>query len=139
ASNLGGEVSDRRGVALHKRDWTPDRDLGIAQEQIAPRAGLRHDNLAVVRVAAPFTEAAPQEITGLYVLVDSSASRALGYAAQVDRLAELVAGLRDGAGGSTPLGIAAFDQEVVPLYEGTAGGFGPEALQRLRSRRAIRV
>ena len=132
ASNLGGEVSDRRMVELHKRDWTPDRDLEIGQDQVASRSGLRHGNLAVVRVSAP-VETVSQEITGLYVLVDSSASRALGYAAQVRRLGELIAGLR----GGTPVGIAAFDQEVVPIFEGTAGEFGPEEERRLADRRPL--
>jgi tetratricopeptide (TPR) repeat protein len=136
ASNLGGEAHDRRVVELHKRDWTPDRDLEIAQDRVAERAGLRQGNLAVVRVAAP-VESVPQEIAGLYVLVDSSASRALGYATQVRRVAELVAGLRDGAGGATPLGIAAFDQEVVPIFEGRAGDFGEAEMARLRSRRPL--
>lgn len=136
ASNLGGEVSDRRVIELHKRSWTPDRDLQIGQERVAERAGLRRDNLAVVRVA-PSLEAAPQEITGLYVLVDSSASRALGYATQVRRLAELLGGLRDGAGGSVPVAVAAFDQEVVPIFEGTASGFGPEQVKALGDRRPL--
>ena len=85
ASNLGGEVSDRRVIELHKRDWTPDRDFEIGQVDAAGtagRAGLRHANLAVVRVAPP-VEPEPQEIGGLYVLIDSSASRALGWATQV--------------------------------------------------------
>jgi tetratricopeptide (TPR) repeat protein len=143
ASNLGGEVSDRRVVELHKRDWTPDRDFEIGQDRVAGRAGLRslrHGNLAVVRVAAPVETpgaAMPEEIAGLFVLVDSSASRALGYAAQVRRLSELIAGLRDGAGGSTPLGVAAFDQEVAPMFEGRADGFGPADVQRLLDRRAL--
>lgn len=139
ASNLGGEMSDRRMVELHKRDWTPDRDLEIGQNQVASRTGLRHGNLAVVRVSAP-VEPMPQEmqeIAGLYVLVDSSASRALGYETQVRRLGELIAGLRDGAGSSTPLGIAAFDQEVVPVYEGTAGGYGKAEARRLAGRRPL--
>jgi hypothetical protein len=136
ASNLGGEVSDRRLVELHKRAWTPDRDFEIGQDRLAGRAGLRHGNLAVARVAAP-VEPEPQEIAGLYVLVDSSASRALGYASQLRRLDELVGGLRDGAGGSTPLGVAAFDQEVIPIFEGTAGGFGKEELARLEARRPL--
>jgi tetratricopeptide (TPR) repeat protein len=139
ASNLGGEVSDRRVVELHRRDWTPDRDFEIGQDRAAGsggRAGLRHGNLAVVRVAAP-VEAVPQEIAGLYVLIDSSASRALGYAAQVRRLAEVIGGLRDGAGGATPLGIAAFDQEVVPIFEGEASGFGAAEARRLATRRPL--
>ena len=136
ASNLGGEVRDRRVVELHKRDWTPDQDLEIGQDRVANRSGLRQGNLAVVRVSAP-VERIPQEIAGLYVLVDSSASRALGYATQVRRVADLVAGLRGGAGGSTPLGIAAFDQEVVPIFEGRAGDFGEAEMARLRSRRPL--
>ena len=136
ASNLGGEVHDRRVVELHKRDWTPDRDLEIGQDRVANRAGLRQGNLAVVRVSAP-VETVPQEIAGLYILVDSSASRALGYATQVRRVADLVAGLRGGAGGATPLGIAAFDQEVVPIFEGRAGDFGEAETARLRSRRPL--
>jgi tetratricopeptide (TPR) repeat protein len=132
ASNLGGEVSDRRMVELHKRDWTPDRDLILGQDQVAARTGLRHGNLAVVRVAAP-VETVPQEISGLYVLVDSSASRALGYADQVRRLGELIVSL----GGSIPVGIAAFDQEVVPIFEGTAGGYGQAEERRLGARRPL--
>lgn len=136
SSNLGGEVSDRRMVELHKRNWTPDRDLRVGQDQVGSRAGLRHDNLAVVRVSAP-VEAVPQEISGLYVLVDSSASRALGYADQVRRVAELAGGLRHGAGATTPLGIAAFDQEVVSIFEGEAGGFGEAEARRLAARRPL--
>jgi tetratricopeptide (TPR) repeat protein len=136
ASNLGGEVSERRVVELHKQDWTPDRDFEIGQDRVAGRAGLRNGNLVVTRVSAP-VEAVPQEISGLYVLVDSSASRALGYATQVSRLSELVAGLRDGAGASTPVGVAAFDQEVVAVFEGPASGFGETEIRSLADRRPL--
>lgn len=136
ASNLGGEVNDRRMVQLHKQAWTPDRDFEIGQDRVASRTGLRHANLAVVRVA-PVVDAAPQEIEGLYVLVDSSASRALGHATQVRRISELISGLREGAGGATPLGVAAFDQEVVSIFEGRAGGFGEAEVRRLEGRRAL--
>lgn len=136
ASNLGGEIRDRRVIEFHKQSWTPDRDFEIAQDRVGSRAGLRHENLSVVRISAP-VEAVPQEISGLYVLVDSSASRALGYKTQVRRLAELAAGLRDGAGGNTPLGVAAFDQEVVSIFEGPARGFGKAEIERLGNRRPL--
>ncbi len=137
ASNLGGEVSDRRVVELHKQDWTPDRDFTIAPDSSGgSRAALRQGNLAVARIAAPVA-AEPQEIAGLYVLIDSSASRALGYAAQVRRLGQLISGLRQGSGGATPVGVAAFDQEVVPVFEGPASRFGEEEMQRLRDRRPL--
>ncbi|MFL6235801.1 MAG: VIT domain-containing protein [Thermoanaerobaculia bacterium] len=136
SSNLGGEVSERRVVELHKENWTPDRDFEIGQDRVAGRSGLRNGNLAVARVTAP-VEAVPQEISGLYVLIDSSASRALGYATQVRRLNELIAGLRDGAGGGTPVGVAAFDQEVVSIFEGPASGFGEREVQALTDRRPL--
>ena len=135
-SNLGGEASDRRMVELHKRDWTPDRDFEIGQERVAGRDGLRHANLAVVRVAAPVEEVR-QEVGGLYVLIDSSASRALGYRQQVRRLAELIGGLEAEGGGGRRLGIAAFDQEVAPIYDGELGGFGAAAARRLLERRPL--
>ncbi|HEY2292735.1 MAG TPA: VIT domain-containing protein [Thermoanaerobaculia bacterium] len=136
SSNLGGEVSERRVVELHKQAWTPDRDFEIGQDRVASRAGLRHDNLVVARVAAP-VEAVPQEITGLYVLIDSSASRALGYATQIRAVSDLIAGLRDGAGAATPVGVAAFDQEVVSIFEGPASGFGETEAQALADRRPL--
>jgi len=136
ASNLGGAVSDRRMVELHKRDWTPDRDFEVGQERLGGRDGLRHANLAVVRVAAPVEEAR-QEVDGLYVLIDSSASRALGYREQVRRLAELIGGLGDAGGGGMRLGIAAFDQEVAPIYDGDLGGFGAAEARRLLERRPL--
>lgn len=135
-SSLGGEVREKRLIELHKRDWTPDRDFTVGQDLLSSRGGLRHENLLVVRVTPPVASE-PQPVDGLYVLVDSSASRALGYAAQVDRIAELVSGLRGGAGEATPLALAAFDQEVVPIFAGTAGDFGDSELARLRARRPL--
>jgi hypothetical protein len=136
ASSLGGEVSDRRVVELHKRAWTPDRDFEVGQESFQRRDGLRHDNLAVVRVAAP-VEAVRQEVGGLYVLVDSSASRALGYGEQVRRLAELIDGLRQQGDPARRLGVAAFDQEVAPIFEGQLGEIGAADVRRLLSRRPL--
>ncbi len=136
ASSLGGEIRDRRMVELHRRGWTPDRDFEIAQDQASGRAGLRHGNLAMVRIVPP-VEAAPQEIAGLYVLVDSSASRALGWAEQVRRVGDLAAALRDGAGGAASLGVAVFDQEVEAVYEGPASGFGEAERARLAARRPL--
>jgi hypothetical protein len=136
ADDLGGTLSERQVFELHKSGWTPDRDVAVDQDRLAARSGLRHGNLAVVRVAAPVA-AEPQEIAGLYVLVDSSAARVLGWAAQTRRLGELLAGLRDGAGGATPLGVAAFDQEVVSVYEGPIDGFGAAGMRRLAGRRPL--
>jgi len=132
ASNLGGSASDRRVIRLHKEDWTPTQDFEVAQDYAGERAGLRSDNLVVVRVA-PAVESAPQEISGLYVLFDSSASRALGFASQLALLERLLGELS----AATPVGVAAFDQEVTPIYDGPAGGFGERPLRRLRDHQAL--
>lgn len=119
-SNLGGNVRERRVLSLVKSSWTPNADFEIRQSEVAERQGLRHENLTLVRVAAP-VETELQEIDSLYVLVDSSASRALGFEHQLALLRELLAGLSDGAGPRTPVAVAAFDQTVHPIFEGTAG------------------
>ena len=134
ASNLGGTASDRRVIELRKTAWTPTQDFEVPQDARAD--ALRHENLVAVRVA-PEVEVAPQEIDGLVVLVDSSASRALGWSAQVELVASLLAGLRDGAGLATPVTVAAFDQAVTPIYEGTAAGFDERRLRRLREHGAL--
>jgi hypothetical protein len=136
ASNLGGEVTERRVVALERTAWTPDRDLVVPQDRVARRAGLRSGNLALLRLAAP-VDVAPQEIAGLYVLVDSSASRALGWPQQVRRVGQIAAALAAGAGADAPLGVAAFDQVVGPIHEGRAGDFGAREVVRLGQRRPL--
>ena len=109
-------------MELHKPAWTPTRDFEVAQHA-AGRSGLRHDNLVVVRLA-PRVSTEPQEVDGLYVLVDSSASRALGYAAQVTFLEKLLAGLRDE--------LAGLDPEIADLAEkGSAKATEREVLRVL--------
>lgn len=136
SSSLGGTVSERRIVELHKSDWTPDRDFELPQSEGVKRRGLRHENLVALRVA-PEIETADQEIEGLFLLVDSSASRALGYDEQIDRVASLVAGLAEGSGPRTPVAVAAFDQVVTPIYDGTAAGFGEQHVRALQEHRAL--
>lgn len=136
ASNLGGTSSERRMVELRRHDWRPDRDFEVAQEMAGERSGLRHGNLVVARVAPPVAETA-QKIRGLYVLVDSSASRALGFERQARLAGDLLEGLREGSRGEAQVGLAAFDQEVAPIFEGRSSGLDAAALARLRERRAL--
>jgi tetratricopeptide (TPR) repeat protein len=141
ASSLGGSVRERRVISLVKQGWTPNADFEVLQSEVGARRGLRHDNLAVVRVAAP-VDSELQEIDSLYVLVDSSVSRALGFEGQIALLRQLLAGLRDGAGPRTPVAVAAFDQAVHPVFAGTAGeigadGTGDDTWGRLRGLGAL--
>ncbi|MBM4320950.1 MAG: hypothetical protein FJ125_13605, partial [Deltaproteobacteria bacterium] len=135
-SSLGGELLTHQVIEVSKTGWVPDRDFEVAQVRAADRLGLRNDNLVVARVT-PVLGTAPEEIGSLYVLVDTSASRALGHAEQVELVGRLIDGLRNGAGPATPLGVACFDQELYPVFTGKAGDFGEGELRKLRERRPL--
>lgn len=127
----------KRAFTFSQRDFVPDRDfllpLGAAGKE--PR-GLRHENMALARVA-PVTEDKPDPVKDLLVLLDTSASRALDLPAQVERLAALVEGLRASAGADMPLAVACFDQELEPIYVGPAGKFGQGEMDAILRRRAL--
>ena len=120
---MGGTRFVSETVELHKQRVQPDADFVVPLPAIAqqPQAGLRNEELVLARIT-PVAEGAPDPITeqtGLLVLFDTSASRALGYDKQVARTAEILAAL----GGATRMKLVAFDQEVAEIYEGTIAGF----------------
>ena len=135
-SSLGGRVARNEVVEVDRKDFTPDRDFEIPVKQ--PRLGLRSDNLVVARVA-PLGAAASTEklhaVSSLLMLVDTSASRALGFADQIGKVQALVGDLakRD----DPSLSVLAFDQFVEPIFTGKASGFGESAAKKLRERRAL--
>ena len=136
ASSLGGSTSVAEHVQVSRRAWTPDRDFELEQAGVAERLGLRHDNLVVARVT-PVLGGEADELDSLFVLLDTSASRALGFDRQVSRVARLIAGLAAGAGPDTPVAVACFDQGADLVYEGTAGGFGEQQRRAILERRAL--
>jgi Vault protein inter-alpha-trypsin domain len=133
--SLGATSASWQVVEVRKSQWRPDADFEVPPTGPA-RDGLRHENLAVVRVV-PGLPVAPDEIGSLLVLIDASASRALGFARQVALVEELAAALARGAGPQVPLAVACFDQAVEVVYEGQAGGFDRAAAARLGGRRAF--
>jgi hypothetical protein len=72
-------------------------------------------------------DAAPDRPADLVVLVDSSASRALGFPAQVERLEVLLRQLAATLGADLPLRVACFDQEVADIFTRDAGRLRGEA------------
>jgi tetratricopeptide (TPR) repeat protein len=135
ASSLGGQRAQTEIVTVDRHGEIPDRDFDVPLP--AHRGlGLRHENLVVARVR-PLDTALPAEaIDSLAILVDTSASRALGFEDQVKQLAEIVTGLH-GKAGDPAITVAAFDQAVEVVYQGRASGFGAAALQKLRDRRPL--
>ena len=136
-TSLGGVTLTQQVVKVEKENYKPDRDFVVQQPAGAP-AGLRYEALAVARIA-PLGQGGvkAQPIAGLVVLVDSSASRAAGYASQIERLGVLLRELRTAQGEAVKLQVAAFDQTIGRVYEGTLGGFGKAQLDKLLSRRAL--
>ncbi|HVV52903.1 MAG TPA: VIT and VWA domain-containing protein, partial [Polyangia bacterium] len=128
---LNGKAETR----LERHDVVPDRDFELGHRVPGGRLGLRDGNLVVARVV-PFTgAAASEELTDLQVLVDTSASRALGLADEAAALERLLAEL--GRHGDPAVTVAAFDQDVVPLWRGRAAGAAGVVGRRLIARGAL--
>jgi len=136
STSLATSSAQTRVIELKRQGWTPDQDLEV-RSGVGPRAiGLRHENLAVARIApAGAMPAAP--IGGLTVLFDTSASRALDFDRQIADLAGLISSLRDETGEDFALRVLCFDQTTDEVYAGPASGLGTNHLQRISARRAL--
>ena len=134
-SSLGGRRAQYDVVEVEKRDFKPDRDFEVAHDHVAGRLGLRNDNLVVARIVPVADTPKRDEVGALFVLIDTSASRALGLADEVKAFEGLMAELRKT--GDPAISVAAFDQDVVPLYTGKASGMGGLVRERIMRRGAL--
>lgn len=115
----------RRRQTLAERNWQPDRDFvaDVASTAAAVTAGH------LVVGAIPFVEGdvaptAAEPPRQLFLAVDTSASRALGFARYVRSIRALVGALRDRYGDPIELQVVAFDQETQAIFNGRASDFG---------------
>ncbi len=106
-------------MTLTQAAWQPDRDFTVSLGA-APRA-IRAGDL-VAALVDPLADAAPAAMPGVTILFDTSASRAPGYAGQIENLVAMVGELGRAYGGALPVTIAAFDQSVEEVYRGPASG-----------------
>lgn len=98
--------------------------------------GLRHENMVVARVSpVPHDHADP--LADMTLLFDTSASRALDFERQVDRLGALVKSMRAWSHEDIKIRVLCFDQAVASIYEGPISGFGDEALAAVRRRGSL--
>jgi tetratricopeptide (TPR) repeat protein len=123
-------------MTMKKKSFVPDKDFVVDAAHRTGRSGLRNANLAVARVR-PIASSQPDEISSAILLVDTSASRALGFSEEVKLVKHLVEGLSRAAGPKVALSVACFDQEVEPIFEGEAGAFGDAQVRQIRDRRAL--
>ncbi len=131
---LAGEATPAEQV--DRTNVTPGADLLLDPGRLRGGAGLRSGNLVLARVR-PIPAAEPDPFSSTIVLVDTSASRALGFEEQVRLVGRLARRIAESAGARTPLAVGAFDQAAAPIFEGDAGAFGEGELRRLRERQAF--
>lgn len=120
-------------TATTKRKWVPDADLLVTGD--APNAVMAGTLMAMrVPVVIPQAEAARPD--ALTIMIDTSASRALGLASEISWTLAMVTQLRDSLGAATPLQIIAFDQTAQTVFTGTLGSLTTAALDGVRTRGA---
>src|SRR5579871_4778088 len=120
---------------FERRDFTPDRDFEVSHQVPGGRLGLRDENLVVARVVPLAATTAREEIGELHVLVDTSASRALGLADEGAAIERLLSELS--RSGDPTVTVTAFDQDVVPLWSGRASGAAGVVAKRIAARGAL--
>ncbi|MDB4934392.1 MAG: hypothetical protein JWP87_1364, partial [Labilithrix sp.] len=130
AAQIGGR-SDL-GFSLHQQRITPAQDFVVEGSKLPRSAGLRSGDMAIARVV-PFASSRPEPIASAVVLVDTSASRGLGLPDQARMVQSVLSKMNPGA----PVVVGCFDQEVVPIYEGKAGGFGEKEVAAIIARAAL--
>ena len=137
--SLGGEPSllktNTQGLVATYADFKASRDLTLHFS--GPRElGLRRDEMVVARLS-PVPHDHIDPIDGLTVLVDTSASQAPGFDAQVERLAAVIQAIDRRVPADIPLRVVAFDQAADTVFEGRLSGFGEAHKTALRERGAL--
>ncbi len=122
---------------LQRAAFVPDADFRLdAKAALASSAGLRSGNLVVARVH-PIAKASPEPLGATLVLLDTSASRALGFDEEVALVKRLAQRIAEASGPKTPLSVACYDQVTHPIFDGEAGAFGEREIKRIRERQAL--
>jgi hypothetical protein len=121
-------------VSFHRERVMP-RDVGLAPKETSSD-GLESGDLVLARVR-PRIEAAPEPLRSAILLFDTSASRALGFADQLNALTRIIGSIVEQGGAHAPLAVACFDQTVQTIFEGEAGSFGAKEIARIEGRGAL--
>jgi len=132
ASVVGAKGDPQR---LTAQRTTPSADFVVDRARTnapasATHTGIRNGELAILRVK-PQSETKPDAITAAVVLVDTSASRTLGFEKELEIVKGLVKRLSESQATVT---VAAFDQTVVQVFDGRAADFSDADLAKLRER-----
>lgn len=122
--------------SLVKQGIKPEGDFRVDARLLGERAGIRNGNLVLARVT-PIVSSQPEPLGSTLILMDTSASRALGAAEQGRIVKRLCASIGRSIGPKTPVVIAAYDQTIEPVFDGAASSFSDAVLDQLRQRLAL--
>jgi len=119
---------------LSRRSWQPNTDF--VSNAASTAEALTAGTYVVAQLAA-FDQAKPAADAprAMTLLVDTSASRALGFARYARQIQELVASLARRHAGLA-IEVIAFDQDTQSIYRGPASGFGASQVNALLARGA---
>ncbi|MBK8253435.1 MAG: hypothetical protein IPK82_12310 [Polyangiaceae bacterium] len=121
---------------LHKTSVTPAADFLLESGLFPTQGGLRNGNLVAMRIK-PVIASQPEPLTDALVLIDTSASRALGMV-DAQRTAKRIAALiAKNVPDRGQLVVGTFDQSVDTVFEGPANQFGEDVIVRMRQRLAL--
>jgi hypothetical protein len=128
----------RTRQVLTEHDWQPDHDFVSTADAGAAAVGAGALVVAQLPVLAGGLDDAPtSEPPGaIELLVDTSASRALGYEHYVGAVHALVAELGTRYGAQLPLDVVAFDQDTQTIFTGRAGDYATDGDRALVARGA---
>ncbi len=111
---------------LHEKAFTPEKDFEIDANR-GTGVALRKDNLVVARVT-PMADVEKDATDSLFLLIDTSASRTLGKAADLALAKDLIRRL-----GDAPVAVWAYDQTTMLVDEGKASHIDWKKLEARRS------
>ncbi|HEY0133593.1 MAG TPA: VIT domain-containing protein [Nannocystis sp.] len=123
-------------LGIREKDFMPQKDLELVTARRSAEVGLRYERLAVARVA-PDIKLPQEPISGVTLLFDTSASRAVDFKGQVARLGKIIEELRAATGNDFDLRVLCFDQTVEPVFAGKASSFSADAQQAILKRNAL--
>lgn len=120
-------------VVLEQRaDFVPGGDLVVRRNDFARAAGVRAGKYVMVR-AVPVLDSTPDPLGSCVVLLDTSASRALGLREQTELVAGLIASLPE----RSRVAVLAFDQTAALIFDGDKSAFGAAEVERVVARGAL--
>ena len=132
--------ADERMLTLRRSNYAPEGDLLLRDDLRRSSVGVRNGSLVAARVeltADPDAAAVTATTTDWTILLDTSASQAVGFAERVRWLGQLIAALAAREGRDVQVEILGFDQEQVRLYKGPGSGFGAAQIDGVIARAAL--